>query len=160
MDKHSYSVIERMWRQIYNFFQLWNLCDFPVSSPSIDDLYCSIPIYKRHRPAGQPCKKNVWGGLNFFGNFILSTYLLLKNLIFFCHFLSKRAPCMNIFLKWFKDVYFEIASVIQLGILRRLANFTFHENYLSSQSTFGQSYMWFLQSNKQNYPWYFYNLLR
>ena len=63
-----------------------NLCDFPVSSPSIDDLYCSIPIYKHHRPAGQPCKKNVWGGLNFFGNFILSTYLLLKILIFFCHF--------------------------------------------------------------------------
>ena len=41
----------------------------------------------------------------------------------------------------FNDVYFEIASVIQLEILRRLANFTFHENYLSSQSTFGQSYI-------------------
>ena len=41
----------------------------------------------------------------------------------------------------FNDVYFEIASMIQLEILRRLANFTFHENYLSSQSTFGQSYM-------------------
>ena len=61
---------------------------------------------------------------------------------------------------WFKEMYFEFASVIQLGTLRRFANFTFHENYLSSQSTFGQSYMWFLQSNKQNYPWYFYNLLR
>ena len=41
----------------------------------------------------------------------------------------------------FNDVYFEFASVIQLGTLRRFANFTFHENYLSSQSTFGQSYM-------------------
>ena len=29
----------------------------------------------------------------------------------------------------FNDVYFEIASVIQLEILRRLANFTFYDNY-------------------------------
>ena len=48
---------------------------------------------------------------------------------------------MMLMMQIFNDVYFKIASVIQLEILRRLANFTFHENYLSSQSTFGQSYI-------------------
>ena len=28
-----------------------------------------------------------------------------------------------------KEMYFEFASVIQFGTLRRFANFTFHENY-------------------------------
>ena len=59
----------------------------------------------------------------------------------------------------FKDVYFEFASVIQLGTLRRLANFTFHENYLLSQlHIWSKLYVIFAKLH-QNYTWFSYNLI-
>ena len=54
-----------------------------------------------------PVKKNVWGGLNFFGNFILSTYLLLKILKFFLSFLVKTGSLYEHFpkmMRWPKTV--------------------------------------------------------
>ena len=35
------------------------LCDVPVSGPNIDDLYCSIPKYKRQRPKSLPAQKKM-----------------------------------------------------------------------------------------------------